>query len=131
MRDISLDIEPGAFFGLIGHNGSGKSTLLRLMAGIHRPTHGSITSDGRLSALLELGSGFHPDLTGARTSTSTGRCSGWAASRWPRRWTRSSTSAASATSSTSPSRSTRAACTYGSASRWPSTSTRRSCSSTR
>jgi homopolymeric O-antigen transport system ATP-binding protein len=64
LRDINLDIEPGAFFGLIGHNGSGKSTLLRLMAGIHRPTDGEINSEGRLSALLELGSGFHPDLTG-------------------------------------------------------------------
>ena len=64
LRDINLDIAPGSFFGLIGHNGSGKSTLLRLMAGIHRPTHGEIEADGRLSALLELGSGFHPDLTG-------------------------------------------------------------------
>ncbi len=64
LRDIDLEIEPGAFFGLIGHNGSGKSTLLRLMAGIHRPTTGEISSEGRLSALLELGSGFHPDLTG-------------------------------------------------------------------
>ena len=64
LRDISLEVEPGSFFGLIGHNGSGKSTLLRLMANIHRPTQGSITTEGRLSALLELGSGFHPDLTG-------------------------------------------------------------------
>lgn len=64
LRDISLDIAPGSFFGLIGHNGSGKSTLLRLMAGIHRPTTGEIEAEGRLSALLELGSGFHPDLTG-------------------------------------------------------------------
>lgn len=64
LRDINLDIQPGAFFGLIGHNGSGKSTLLRLMAGIHRPSSGEISSEGRLSALLELGSGFHPDLTG-------------------------------------------------------------------
>jgi ABC-2 type transport system ATP-binding protein/lipopolysaccharide transport system ATP-binding protein len=64
LRDIDLEIEPGSFFGLIGHNGSGKSTLLRLMAGIHRPTTGTIESEGRLSALLELGSGFHPDLTG-------------------------------------------------------------------
>ena len=64
LRDIDLHIPPGSFFGLIGHNGSGKSTLLRLMAGIHRPTVGTIESEGRLSALLELGSGFHPDLTG-------------------------------------------------------------------
>ena len=64
LRDISLRIKQGSFFGLIGHNGSGKSTLLRLIAGIHRPTSGDIRTTGRLSALLELGSGFHPDLTG-------------------------------------------------------------------
>ena len=64
LRDVSLTIKGGAFFGLVGHNGSGKSTLLRLMAGIHRPTAGRIATRGRLSALLELGSGFHPELTG-------------------------------------------------------------------
>ena len=64
LHDISLTIDPGSFFGLVGHNGSGKSTLLRLMAGIHRPTTGQIATRGRLSALLELGAGFHPDLTG-------------------------------------------------------------------
>lgn len=64
LRDIDVEITAGSFFGLIGHNGSGKSTLLRLMAGIHRPTLGSVKASGRLSALLELGSGFHPDLTG-------------------------------------------------------------------
>ena len=64
LREVSLEIPAGSFFGLIGHNGSGKSTLLRLIAGIHRPTTGEIRTHGRLSALLELGSGFHPDLTG-------------------------------------------------------------------
>jgi ABC-type polysaccharide/polyol phosphate transport system ATPase subunit len=64
LRDIDLEIRAGSFFGLVGHNGSGKSTLLRLIAGIHRPTTGTISTTGRVSALLELGSGFHPDLTG-------------------------------------------------------------------
>ena len=64
VRDVSLEVPAGSTFGLIGHNGSGKSTLLRLMAGIHQPTSGTITTSGRISALLELGSGFHPDLTG-------------------------------------------------------------------
>ncbi len=64
LRDVSLSVPKGTTYGLIGHNGSGKSTLLRLMAGIHRPTSGRITVDGRVSALLELGAGFHPELTG-------------------------------------------------------------------
>ncbi len=64
LRDISLTIDRGSTYGLIGHNGSGKSTLLRLMAGIHQPTSGSIESTGRVAALLELGAGFHPELTG-------------------------------------------------------------------
>ncbi|MDG2113664.1 MAG: ABC transporter ATP-binding protein, partial [Actinomycetota bacterium] len=64
LSDVSLEIPKGAFFGLIGHNGSGKSTLLKLLAGIHRPSSGEIVVDGRVAALLELGSGFHPELTG-------------------------------------------------------------------
>lgn len=64
LHHVDLAIAKGSFFGLVGQNGGGKSTLLRLMAGIHRPTSGEITTRGRLSALLELGAGFHPDLTG-------------------------------------------------------------------
>lgn len=64
LRNVSFDIDQGTMFALVGHNGSGKSTLLRCVAGIYRPTNGSIAVDGRVSALLELGSGFHPDLTG-------------------------------------------------------------------
>ncbi|WP_153504558.1 ABC transporter ATP-binding protein [Cumulibacter manganitolerans] len=64
LRDISFDIPKGKTFGLIGHNGSGKSTLLKLIAGIHRPSSGEITSAGRISAMLELGAGFHPELSG-------------------------------------------------------------------
>jgi ABC-2 type transport system ATP-binding protein/lipopolysaccharide transport system ATP-binding protein len=64
LRDVSLEVERGTTYGLIGHNGSGKSTLLKLMANIHRPTSGTISHDGRVSALLELGAGFHPELSG-------------------------------------------------------------------
>ncbi|MGI8663438.1 MAG: ABC transporter ATP-binding protein [Acidimicrobiales bacterium] len=64
LKDISLDVPTGKTFGLVGHNGCGKSTLLKLMTGIHRPTMGAIETRGRVSALLELGAGFHPELTG-------------------------------------------------------------------
>lgn len=64
LRDVSFEVEQGTTFGLVGHNGSGKSTLLKLLAGVYRPTSGSIVSTGRISALLELGAGFHGDLTG-------------------------------------------------------------------
>jgi ABC-2 type transport system ATP-binding protein len=64
LRDIALDVGEGSTFGLIGHNGSGKTTLLKCVAGILRPTSGTIRQRGRLAALLELGAGFHPELTG-------------------------------------------------------------------
>lgn len=65
LDDVSFDIKIGETFGIIGHNGSGKSTLLKLISGIMRPSDGDILVRGRLAALLELGAGFHPDLTGA------------------------------------------------------------------
>lgn len=64
LRDVSFEVPRGSTFGLVGHNGSGKSTMLKLLAGVHRPTSGSIITDGRVSALLELGAGFHGELTG-------------------------------------------------------------------
>jgi ABC-2 type transport system ATP-binding protein len=64
LRDVSVDVREGSTFGLIGHNGSGKTTLLKCVAGILRPTAGTVRQRGRLAALLELGAGFHPELTG-------------------------------------------------------------------
>ncbi len=64
VRDVSLEVPPGTTFGLIGENGSGKSTLMKCMAKILRPDEGSITVNGKVSALLELGAGFHPELSG-------------------------------------------------------------------
>lgn len=64
VKDVSFDISTGSTFGIIGSNGSGKSTLLKCLAGILTPDRGSLSVNGRLSALLELGAGFHPDLSG-------------------------------------------------------------------
>jgi ABC-2 type transport system ATP-binding protein len=64
LNDVSLTIEAGSTVGLIGPNGSGKSTLLKVIGGILQPTEGRVRRRGRVAALLELGAGFHPDLTG-------------------------------------------------------------------
>ncbi len=64
LRDVAFEIPSATTFGLVGDNGSGKSTLLKCIAGILTPDSGSITSRGRMAALLEVGSGFHPELSG-------------------------------------------------------------------
>jgi ABC-2 type transport system ATP-binding protein len=64
LHDVNLEVAQGETIGLLGHNGSGKSTLLKCIAGTIRPTTGEIRVRGRMAAMLELGAGFHPDLTG-------------------------------------------------------------------
>jgi lipopolysaccharide transport system ATP-binding protein len=64
LKDINLSIRRGEVFGLIGHNGAGKTTLLKLVARVMRPTSGRVWVNGRVAPLLELGAGFHPELTG-------------------------------------------------------------------
>ena len=64
LRGVSFTVPKGCTYGVVGRNGSGKSTLLKCVAGITRPNEGSITVDGRISALIELGAGFHPEISG-------------------------------------------------------------------
>ena len=64
LRDVSFTVEQGKSLGIIGNNGSGKSTMLKLLTRTMRPTRGTIRVQGRISALIELGAGFHPDFTG-------------------------------------------------------------------
>jgi ABC-type polysaccharide/polyol phosphate transport system ATPase subunit len=64
LTGFDLTVHRGESVALIGGNGSGKSTVLRLIAGIYAPTHGTVETDGRVAAVIELGAGFHPELTG-------------------------------------------------------------------
>lgn len=64
LREVNFQVQPGEMVGVIGRNGAGKSTLLRLLGRVGRPDEGKVTLDGRVGALLDLGAGFHPDLSG-------------------------------------------------------------------
>ncbi len=72
LEHVSFEVAPGETLGVVGANGSGKSTLLKILAGIVRPTQGSIEVQGRLAALLELGAGFHPEISGRENVEITG-----------------------------------------------------------
>ena len=76
LRDVTFTVERGLSLGIVGHNGAGKSTLLRLLCGLGRPTTGRIVREGHLSGLLELGGGFHLDLSGRDNMVTAGILSG-------------------------------------------------------
>lgn len=64
ISDLSIDIQQGQRVGIIGHNGAGKSTFLKALCGIYEPTQGTISVEGKIAPLLEIGAGFHPEFTG-------------------------------------------------------------------
>jgi lipopolysaccharide transport system ATP-binding protein len=86
LRDVSFDVRKGEAVGIIGRNGSGKSTLLQVICGIIKPTTGSVTVNGRISALLELGAGFNPEFTGRENVYFQGALMGFTATQMAARF---------------------------------------------
>ena len=86
IEDLNLSVYRGESVGLVGDNGSGKSTLLRIIAGIYQPSSGEVDCSGKLAAVLELGAGFHKELTGADNIATYAAAMGLSRARLRRRW---------------------------------------------
>ena len=72
LQDIDLEVEPGTTLGILGRNGAGKSTMLQIISGVLQPTTGTVTVNGRLTAIFGLGSGFNPEFTGRENAMMNG-----------------------------------------------------------
>ena len=115
LRDVSFEVKRGEVLGVVGENGSGKSTLLKILSGVTPPTEGYAEIRGRVGSLLEVGTGFHPDLTGPRKHLLQRLAAGHPHSRNPlQASTRSSSSPESANSSMCRSSAIQAACMFAS-----------------